>query len=391
MDMVYSAMRHSLLLVSVGILLAYSFGQSAHANETWDFKSNYDQFTLSKQGSKYFLDGKEVKGRWAEELRPVLKLTLPFTCPDLPRRPDLSLTWKNQSQEIKRFFYIEKKMASDGKDCVDLTGLGIYYFPYHRFWFVGSEDLTIDLSEGFTFGDDSSTWVEFTKRDGRLQPKDLDYFADWTHLSEFRKLLRGFKLDGRAHPLILKDIDRVTNKKGFQLKAKGKTYKFHPIKKQMWLLELPNIPWLVLSPNLGVLETVTPEYWKSPFNGRLHGLRDKEKSQADRVNIVKSLKGESSPDVRRVFHDILLERGENVEVKSSIVDALRYSPSDENMAALADALEKTDQRELVDQIIKVLRLRNPKGPMIDQNDDWDDIQKVIAQWKAWATKFARAD
>jgi hypothetical protein len=172
-----------------------------------------------------------------------------------------------------------------------------------------------------------------------------------------------------------------------EIKARGKTYRFHKVQTDTWLLELAGVPWLILSSNFGIFEKMTEATWRSAQSNTLASVRLRDQDPIRRVAAVRALKTKMDEDARIVFKEILLQRGEDPLVKSAIVEVLRMYPSNSNMKLLADALQKTDHRDLVEQIIKVLRLRNPKGPQIREGEDWANIQKIIDQWQIWAKQL----
>ena len=79
-----------------------------------------------------------------------------------------------------------------------------------------------------------------------------------------------------------------------------------------------------------------------------------------------------------------MDPSQNEDVKSEIIRTMRNYPSGKNMMVLAKSLEKTDSPELIIEIIRVLKLRNPKGPQIDVNSDTDEIDKAVQTWIKWS-------
>lgn len=374
-------------LVSIILLGLLTSPVNAQAKETWTFSSNYDRFTLTYDGGKFFYNGKAVQGSWAEDLRPVLDNEMNVACEGLPKKPDLRLKWTGNGQTINRNFYLKAKMASDGKNCLELTGPGVYYAPFHKSWFVGSEKISLDLSKGFEIGSELNTWASFKNKNGKLVSTDDRTTTNWETLAKLKRVLRNFPIDGRAHPEVFNDPGRNLTAKNIIIKAGGNTYKLRQVKDGVWLMQLPKVPWLILSPNFGLFDTMVAADWKSLYSDVLAIVKDPEVETDKRIEAVRSLKAKSSKDVFGAFHDVILEPTQNEEVKAEIVRVLRYYPSSQNMSVLVQALDQTDSNDLIFDIIKVLKLRNPKGPQIESNADPEEVQKAIAAWKAWAKKL----
>ena len=373
-------MRHLGLILFAA--LSYSF--SATAAETWTFSSKYDRFTIEYTGGNFLYNGEAVNGSWAEELRPVLESEMNIECEGLPKKADLRLKWERNGKVVRRNFYLAQKMASDGKNCLELTGPGVYYAPFHKSWFVGSKKLTIGLSRGFEIGDEINTWAKFKNEKGKLVSATAGKAVNWETLANLRTVLKDFELSGRAHPDIFTDPERNLTARNVILKAHGKIFKFRQVKGGTWLLQMPKVPWLVLSPKFGFFDSMSASSWTSQHSGELGVVLNSEAKTEDRINAVKSLKSKSSKDVFSVFHQVLLDPNQNEDVKSEIVRTLRFYPSGKNMKVLAKSLEQTNSPELIYETIRVLKLRNPKGPQIDTNAEDSEIQKAVKIWVKWS-------
>ena len=122
--------------------------------------------------------------------------------------------------------------------------------------------------------------------------------------------------------------------------------------------------------------------WISDSDQVLRIVKDKSANRDDRIKSIRTLYDNSSPDVRDALRGVLTSEDDQ-EVKKEIVTLLRKWPSDENFKILVLGLSSTQDIDLQNFITKALRVRNPKGPVVDVNDNDEMVAKKISEWKTW--------
>jgi len=207
---------------------------------------------------------------------------------------------------------------------------------------------------------------------------------NWELVEEFHDHFGQIKVQGLAHPLILKDLNREPKAKSYSLKVGPQFYQIHQIKKDHWILQKPKQQWLIYSAGFSILEGKSPQDWLSSMSDELKVLKNSKLSLQERKSALDKIKGRVNKDVRRVMGEILSNKSDSIEIKLALVDALRFTPSSGTMRTIASALPDVTDRELLGKMFDVLLLRNPNGPRLIENQDWQAINDSIRKWQEWA-------
>jgi len=146
-------------------------GQKLSPTEDWTFKSKFDQFSLKRLGEKGEVSGREISIMTLQDFLPVMDREPVDACPKLPGKPDLFVTRKGANRTTERSIFVAKKMATDGSKCIDVSGLGIYYAPFHRDWFTGPAEITLNLNNGFALSEGKRLLVHTVNSAGELKAK----------------------------------------------------------------------------------------------------------------------------------------------------------------------------------------------------------------------------
>ena len=87
--------------------------------------------------------------------------------------------------------------------------------------------------------------------------------------------------------------------------------------------------------------------------------------------------------IKSIFHKIILESEEDENIKQMIVKRMRQRPTQESMKILARGLDQTENYDLQIEIIKVLKIMNPKGPEFNLKET-EKADEIINYWQKWA-------
>lgn len=358
------------------ILLTSLISFSANAAE-YTFTSRLDQFTVDVTGSAATVNGESVSAEPFIFVKPLFDTQFEDECEGKMGRADLSITRKRGESEEKRLIYYDKKIVSDGKNCGELTGLGIYRFPLHKNWFEGKKSVTIGLGDSFSIWKDKKLIVEFEKQNGVWKNKDKKFFTNWEFFENFVQATKDFPIDFRLHPSAAKEF---TN---FELRQGSRTFSFVKVGESTWAVQFPGSPWLAASGQFGLFEEMSQKIWISPYEKTLQIISDTKATPDARIKAVRELSGRWGPDLNYVLREVILSGDDNVEVKKDIASLMRSRPTADNFKTLVDSLKTSSDQEFLGHITKVLRVRNPKGPVIVATDSDEDVQKKIKEWTAW--------
>jgi hypothetical protein len=370
-------------LQSIFVTLFLPFITSAvFAQTSWQIKTPMDNFTIEViNGSTGRIGGKEVS------LKPFAKFSKILTsknfaveCIVPKKRAPIAITQTRGADTRTWQLFPDEAVFYDGANCLLVEGEGVYEFPLHRQWFLGQGKGSIDLGTRFTLiiGDDKLTFV--ADDNGKWRNADAEQTTNWTLIDNFVNAAKDFEV---AH--------RTTQKPppgsdSFVLKTARKSYRFHRIGSD-WGIELENPKWLALTPTFRFITEMSKSAWQNEGNSDLALLKKKDAPTEERIDAMKKLAVKWNEDIKRACHDIVLSQDEGTEIKRHAAQILKSHPTDDSIIALARALKKTDDPELLYVISNALRVRNPKGSRISTTDQPDDVEAKIQEWQKWANEL----
>ncbi len=383
-----SAFRDIGVQISTVIALLLATAQ-AHATN-FEFKSPLDRFEIEVTDGLAYFQGQPVDEEPFAAIQTLFNSEIPNACPPALGKPDLTITRKMDDSEPfdkaaakgsssdKRVIYLKKRQVSDGTNCIDIKGNGVYLLPQHRNWFTGLKKASIIIKNSFKIVKDERTVVEFERTPTGWRNKDPQLFTNWVFFEKFLDILNSFPINYRV------DLDAAKSLTSFELHTGDKVFMFVKVANKTWAVKQPQSVWLTASGNFGIFEDMKPEMWISPYEKTLRMITDARAPVEKRVQAVRALVDNWGPDIKYAFHGVLLNEAENARVRREIVLVLRNYPSDDNFRVLAYALKATNDGDLLFTLTKTLRIRNPKGPVIEENDADDVIQQKITAWMTWA-------
>lgn len=348
----------------------------------WSFRSQYDSFNVVRRNSKYFIGKTEVKTDSLNKFIPFFNATINGECPKEMGKADAVVKIQRGSTTIERQFFFASKQVVDGDLCGDMDGKGLYYLPLHRSWLTGPDQGHISVGSDLKIEKENVLFAEFEKRGNEWRNKDSGFFTDWDFFNQFLQSLDKYTISGRIHPIA------VEGSIHFQVTTEGKTYHFYKLAENLWAIRRPERQWLLTSPSFSFLLDMSSNLWRDRHSANLAIIKDSTQASDARIKAVQNLGASWSQAIKLVFYSVLTNPDEDPRLKEEISLSIRQKPSLENFGVLVQALENTEDPELLHQFTSVLRIRHRQGPLIDPQDSQEKINQSIIAWKDWWKKTA---
>jgi len=246
----------------------------------------------------------------------------------------------------------------------------------------GDETHTIPLKNDFSIWINNKVAGEFQKSGDEWKNKDPHAFTNWAFFQDFVDSLNEFPVDFH-----LDEANVNPSAQKFELHSGDKVFVFAKVGDRTWAVKFPNGKEFLASRNFSIYGDMDASSWASPMEKNLRILQDVTAQPAARMAALKNVMDSCSSDVKTVMSHILSTEGENEALRQEIVHVIRRQPTDQNMKLLMGVLQTSKDELLLNQVSKALRVRNPKGPVIELDDQSPDIQRKIATWQAWGSKF----
>ncbi|MCB0341155.1 MAG: hypothetical protein H6626_05085 [Pseudobdellovibrionaceae bacterium] len=374
----------------VATLLVLGAGVKANADDAppvqeWTFGSKLDFFKVQNGEYGPQLGKSTVDLGTFSSFAPFFGKEFADACEGLPERPDLSVRAKSFNRTIKRHFYIEKKIISNGTNCLTLTGDGIYYIPLHRNWLLKNQKHQINLGDRFVIQMQGRPLLDFKKIEGEWRSQDPQFSVNWDYFVNFENAIQQYTPDVYIHPAILNDPDsRAHDNSRFTLRTADKEYKFYRITDKQWVVQRPGTEWLEGTNAWSMFLDMSLAQWRDSYFVQLKTIRDKALESDKRIEAISELGSAWGLSIKHAMQELVLDPEENNTVKIRAAQTLRQHPSDDNMKALVAGLEKTNSIEVQNYLTTALRVRNPKGPIINEDDSDEERQPKLQAWKDWA-------
>lgn len=372
-----------MLLIKSLMTLAFlsstqAWGQSA---TEWQFQSPHDRFKIVEKGGSAFLGNTEVSLAPLSGLADFFAAEAVGDCPTDLKTPDLTVTKGAGKNAATRNFYMAAKTFSDGKNCGSIEGIGVYSFPLHRTWFTGSDRLQMQLTSPWTLRLPDGSQRQFVEADGAWTSPDP---VNWEFFDRVLPALKSFTVTGRLHPEFIK-----TNPRQFTITSDREVINFYMVGDNLWAAQLPKVKWLISSKDWSLLQDMGSDLWRDRHGGALEQILNKTLPAGERVSAIASLGPSWSRSIRQALHRVLLDEGDAEEVRMRVALSLRQKPTDDNFRALAHSLSPNASPEFLAHVTKILRIKQPKGPVIKDDSNAGHIQSTIQFWRDWADKLPR--
>ena len=390
---------------------------TAQAFTAIEFGSPFDHFTLKKSGSRYLLKDQVVDPTSFKDFLPLFAQSFTGSCARISKlKPDLTMKLNSQppaaaappeAPEIAaitddgslaeapkvadaplppptRHFYIRERIASDGKNCASVSGEGIYYLPLHSSWFDKNKGGSIAVGSSLSLEKKGKVFAKIKKVDGDWVDDAEGQFLNWEFIEAFVKSLDSFAVDLRLHP------SAGDKKPSFTLITPNDKYTFYKVGNNLWGAKGSKSGWLLSSKSWAFWQSMDENIWANPFEAQLKIVFDKTKPIEERTKTLGSLDNIWNNSMKRSFHQLMLDPEQEQKLKDVTLQILKKKPSIENMAIMIKALQESQSVEFQSDLTKALRVRNPKGPILQPEDEPEKRAETVKAWTQWWQQIEKA-
>jgi len=352
----------------------------AAAQDTWNFKSSQDSFTVTSQDGHIAIGDSAVNSKVFNQFLKILLRANRGDCPTVDKA-ELTVEAKSGSTVIvKKFYPTEGAIESNGK-CATLDYDEGWSLPFHREWLISPPNGHIPLGDSLSFKSDELKFDLFKKGED-WSIKGGEFIPNLLRMKDFVQTADNFKVEKRYSKKI-----KDSAKHSFRLSTGRANYNFYLIE-GMWTVEFPKGASLVATRDFAMLGRFARSELGDNRSSDIVLLGDKSADAGERIQILEKLQNVDSPVFKSTLHKILRDPEENAALKERVASLLVDRPSADNLAVLFYVLEKSTAAD--QQIVsKVLRRLNPAGPLLNGQDETSADEK-IKKWKEWYAKYKRA-
>ncbi len=337
--------------------------------------SKFDNFGLVLKGASGFVDGKPADLSTFKDLTAIINNPLGTACPSFQnQKPDVTVSEGAKVRSI----YIQMGVVSDGKNCMSVGGEGLYYFPLHRDFLIGSKSDGLALKSPIKIFRQGVKLVELNEVNGRWQAETSDLLINWEFIRKFQSSLKRFKIENRIN------MDLAANRPKMIVRSGGETYEFFKLTDIMWALKRPESNWLVASDDWSFWGDFDRKQIEDPFSESIRFLLDAQVTdQQKKKNAMDSLEGVWSQNLRELYHKMALNPDESMDLRLLSLKRLRRKPAPSSAGVALQLLESTRDSDIEREAFALLRVQNPKGPKLRPKMSENNRAQVLAKWRAW--------
>jgi hypothetical protein len=329
-----------------------SFQVSAQTARKLTIQSTHDKYDLILMSrTKGSVDGKPASLRSFDELWPVLNNSLGNECPTLKGSPEVTV----REGEKLRSIYVKQGIVTDGKACMNVGGEGLYYFPVHRDFLIGSHEDSILLKSPVKIFRQGIKLLEFRKDGEQWVSDNKDMLVNWDFIERFENSLRDFNVRLRVHPDIAKGKTKMIVQSGPQ------TYEFYKVTSVMWAVKKPGFPWLIASDDWSFWYDFDQKQIEDRYAGEIRFITKADTGKDDKKATLERLEGLWSRNLRDLYHKFLLNPDEDLELQELALKRLRSKPSPETSQVLAQFVNESRDKDLKAMAAEILKKHDPKG------------------------------
>ncbi len=379
----------------LALLMILASSASAVAFTTIEFGSPYDHFTLKKSGNRYLYKDQVVDLGAFKDFLPLFVQSFTGSCARVAKlKPDLTVKLNSQpaapaaaegSETTEasslppptRHFYIRERIASDGKNCASVSGEGIYYLPLHSSWFDKNKAASIPVGSSLSLEKKGKVFAKIKKTEDGWVDDAEDQFLNWEFIEAFINSLESFAVDLRLHPAA------GDKKASFELTTPTESYTFYKVGTNLWGAKGSKSGWLLSSKSWAFWQGMDENIWANPFEAQLRIVFDKTKPIEERQRTLSSLDNIWNMSMKRSFRQLLLDPEQDQKLKDVTLQILKKKPSLENLAVMMKALQESQSPEFQSDLTKALRVRNPKGPILQPDDEPEKRDATVKVWTQW--------
>jgi hypothetical protein len=337
--------------------------------------SKVDQYELVLTGNSGTVNGKTADLNAFKDILPALTSPLANDCP--PLKGGAEVTVRDGSQT--RYVYIKQGVVSDGKTCLIVGGEGLYYFPIHRDFLIGNKREAIALKSPFKVFRQGVKLFELKKTGKSWTQVSSTLLLNWDFIERFENVLKAFDIRFRVLPEIAQGKTKMI------LQSGDKTYEFYQLSNVLWAIKRPGTHWLEATDDFSFLYDFDNGVLEDPHATQIKAYEE-AKTDAERLAELQKLEGAWSPNLRDLYHKIVLDTAAGSELKTIAFKRLRAKPSPETAEVMTKVLSEAideDFRKIASQILKTTY---PKGPIYNPHSSPEERRKVVEFWTNWWQK-----
>lgn len=354
--------------------LACESAHSAPNSRILKFQSKWDTFVLTIQNGKGEVDGQPADFSIFKELTAVLNSPLGTACPSLAGKPaDITVHEGTQVRSI----YIDRGIVSDGKNCMNVGGEGLYYFPIHRDFLIGKKNSRVGLRSPVKIFHQGVKLVELKNANDEWEVEGSDLLINWEFIRKFEWSLKDFRIRSRIHP------DLALGKPKMIVRSSGDTYEFYKMTEIMWAMKVDK-GWLVASDDWSFWGDLDRKQIEDPYAEQIRFLLGPDAGdEQKKTAVLQKLDGVWSSNLRDLYHKLALSIEEPLSVRLTALRRLRRKPALVTAGVALEVLEGTEDAALQHEAFSILRTQNPKGPRLQPRMTATQRAQVLAKWRSW--------
>lgn len=345
----------------------------------WKFSSDWDHFTVRFDGDFYSLGGKKISSPVFKDIKELMALKLGAECTGQDRKPDLSIEQVGGGKTIKRNFFMKSAFMTDGKECAQILSDGLFYLPLDRKWFTGDKKTSLPIGDSLTVKKGGEVLFAMKRVKSKWE-EDSGYHVNMDFFENFIRSIESFEVDRRVH------VAASNNKPKFIVSSGTKVYEFYELAPALWAVKKDEVPYLLSSKEWSSWGSFESSVWRDSWSGTLEILCDHTQPYEKRMSSLASLQEVWSRSVAACFSKIMTDPNEDLDVKKQIAVIVRTRPTYENYRLLSKGLKATQDKSLQTEIVKIVRILNPKGPLIQSDDSESERERKINYWIDWYKK-----
>lgn len=357
-----------------GVLISASPAE-AQTSRRLLIQSKVDQYELVLSGNTGTVNGKPADLSIFKDLIPIV--TNPMINECTPPNGISDVTVKEGGQT--RFIYIKQGIVSDGKKCLPVGGEGLFYFPVHHDFLIGSKHDAINLKSPIKLFRQGVKLFELKKSGKTWSAANTTVLLNWDFIERFENSLKSFAVRFRVLP------EMGQGKTKMILQSGDQTYEFYKLTTVVWAVKKPGTTWLEASDDWSFWYDFDQGVLEDRFAAQIHAIDD-AKGPAERLNEVQKLDGNWSPNLRDLYHRLVLDKNTDSKIKTIAIQRLKSKPSLETCGVMVKFLAESNAEDLKRSASQILKINYPKGPLYNPDASAEERKKVVEFWSNWWPK-----
>lgn len=337
------------------------------------FQSNYDKFDLVINGSSATVNGKPADLTSIQDILPLITNPLGNTCPDIKGRPDVTV--KDGSNT--RTFYVKQGLVSDGSNCLNVAGDGLFYVPLHRDFLIGPKHDSLKVKSPMKIFRQGTKIFEIRKSSDGWDSVNPEQLLNWDFIERFHNSMKDFGVRLRVQTGIAEGKPKMIVQSG------DTAYEFYKVTNVMWAVKKPGTNWLEASDDWSFWYDFEPSQYEDRYAADIREAQKTGLSKEVRMGILDKLERTWSSNLRDLYHKMVLNPSEDPDIQEIAMRRLKRKPSKETSGVMVQFLEQSTRDDLKDEAGVILKVFYPKGPKYSSKLSPGERAKALEFWRNW--------